>query len=59
MTCEALARSGRYRHLHVSMFDYVGWNTKKVSDNVPTFPNAFYPMVEKEYGGATWRKILS
>ncbi len=40
-------------HLHV---DHVGWNTKKVSDKwVPTFPNARYLMVEKEY--EFWRDL--
>ena len=40
-------------HLHV---DHVGWNMKKVSDKwVPTFPNARYLMVEKEY--EFWRDL--
>jgi glyoxylase-like metal-dependent hydrolase (beta-lactamase superfamily II) len=34
-------------HLHV---DHVGWNTRKVAGKwVPTFPNARYVMVEKEF----------
>ena len=40
-------------HLHV---DHVGWNTRKVNGKwVPTFPNAKYLMVEKEY--EFWRDL--
>lgn len=40
-------------HLHV---DHVGWNTRKVADRwVPTFPNARYVMVEKEF--EFWRDL--
>ncbi|MEC9247539.1 MAG: MBL fold metallo-hydrolase [Pseudomonadota bacterium] len=40
-------------HLHV---DHVGWNTRKVGNRwVPTFPNARYLMVEKEY--EFWRDL--
>lgn len=40
-------------HLHV---DHVGWNTKKVAGKwVPTFPNARYVMVGKEY--EFWRDL--
>jgi glyoxylase-like metal-dependent hydrolase (beta-lactamase superfamily II) len=40
-------------HLHV---DHVGWNTKKVEGKwVPTFPNARYLIVEKEF--EFWRDL--
>lgn len=40
-------------HLHV---DHVGWNTKKVAGKwVPTFPNARYLIVEKEF--EFWRDL--
>jgi glyoxylase-like metal-dependent hydrolase (beta-lactamase superfamily II) len=40
-------------HLHV---DHVGWNTRKVAGKwVPTFPNARYLMVGKEY--EFWRDL--
>lgn len=40
-------------HLHV---DHVGWNTRKEGDKwVPTFPNARYVMVGKEY--EFWRDL--
>jgi glyoxylase-like metal-dependent hydrolase (beta-lactamase superfamily II) len=40
-------------HLHV---DHVGWNTRKVAGHwVPTFPNARYVMVEREF--EFWRDL--
>ncbi|MGB1879730.1 MAG: MBL fold metallo-hydrolase [Gammaproteobacteria bacterium] len=40
-------------HLHV---DHVGWNTRRVGDKwVPTFPNARYLMVDREF--EFWRDL--